>query len=90
MTGAYTQLGPVEPLVTDKDNAIAIVSGGEAVTFQFEQTTQVVPKGKQRFYVMEFYGWAKDMDMLTEHDKYLLPLPHTGEISEQAKALNQQ
>ena len=89
MTGAYTQLGPVEPLVEEKDNALAIVSGGEAVTFQFKKPDNNPPKGKQRFYVMEFYGWAKDMDMLTENDKYLQPLPQSGPISEAADKLNQ-
>jgi hypothetical protein len=89
MTGAYTQLGPVEPLVSEKDNAIAIVSGGEAITFQFEQPAEMKVPGKKQFFVMEFYGWAKDMDIMTQNDKYLLPLPHTGEVSAEAKALNQ-
>ncbi len=90
MTGAYTQLGPVEPLVEQKDNALAIVSGGEAVTFKFDKPEHKPAKNRQRFYVMEFYGWAKDMDILTENDKYLTPLPHSGEITPQANALNKQ
>lgn len=89
MTGAYTQLGPIEPLVSEKDNALAIVSGGEGVSFQFAQPAALNTPGKKRFYVMEFYGWAKDMDIMTQNDKYLLPLPHTGVVSAEAKALNQ-
>ena len=40
--------------------------------------------GDRRFFAIEFYGWAKDMDLYTEHGDTVAPLPALDEIDPEA------
>ncbi|MCF6300852.1 MAG: hypothetical protein L3J52_07010, partial [Proteobacteria bacterium] len=88
MEGAYTKFGDVLPLIKAKDNALAIIAAGEGIYFEFENTLSKKKANTRRYYLLKFHGWAKDMDMMTQYGETLAPIPSTGQISEQAEALN--
>ncbi len=88
MEGAYTQLGEIKPLVEKHDNALAIIGAGEAIEFNFIDDLPVLSDGFERYFLLKFAGWAKDMDILTQNGETIAPIPIDGAISEQAKKLN--
>ncbi len=88
MRGLYTHLGDVSPLLAKTDNALAIIGPGEAIEVQFTDTLPPLADGWRRYFVLEFAGWAKDMDMLTRDGESLAPIPHRGPVSERAHQLN--
>ncbi len=88
MEGAYTQLGDVTELVNKADNALAIIGAGEGIELQFIDDLPKLQGGFDRYYILKFKGWAKDMDILTKGGETLNPMPYTGVVSNKAKALN--
>ena len=79
-TGMYTVTGEATELVLETDSAVAIVGSGEEVHLEF-----LVPdppkEGYRRVYVLEFQGWAKDMDLYTESGHTVEPLPTRSNIT---------
>ncbi len=88
MQGNYSQLGDITPLVRSSDNALAIIAAGESIAFRFQDNLPELKAGYQRYFLLKFSGWAKDMDILTKDGETLHPIPATGKISQQAKQLN--
>ena len=72
--GFYTSFGDATPLVADIDSAVAIIGSGEEVHLEFRAGLPPAP-GDRRFFAVEFYGWAKDMDLYTQHGDTVAPLP---------------
>lgn len=72
--GFYTALGDATPLVADTDGAVAIIGGGEEIHLEFAALPPPVAAVK-RYFVLDFRGWAKDMDLYTEHGETVGPLP---------------
>jgi Flp pilus assembly protein TadD len=72
--GYYTAFGDAMDLVTEIDGAVAIIGGGEEIHLEFESVPDPIP-GKHRYFVLDFRGWAKDMDLYTEHGETVGPLP---------------
>ncbi len=72
--GFYTALGDATELVTDVDGALAIIGGGEEIHLEFEAVAAPAD-GMRRYFVLDFRGWAKDMDLYTEHGETVGPLP---------------
>lgn len=72
--GYYTALGDALELVDTRDGAVAIIGGGEEIHFEFATPPPAQP-GFERFIAIEFRGWAKDMDLYTEHGDTVGPLP---------------
>ena len=72
--GFYTSFGDAVPLVSDIDSAVAIIGSGEEVHLEFRAGLPPAP-GNRRFFAIEFYGWAKDMDLYTQHGETVAPLP---------------
>ena len=72
--GFYTSFGDAAPLVADIDSAVAIIGSGEEVHLEFRAGLTPAP-GDRRFFAIEFYGWAKDMDLYTQHGDTVAPLP---------------
>lgn len=89
MEGAYSQLGDITELLTSKDNALAIIAAGEAIELQFVDNLPQLVDGDKRYYILQFKGWAKDMDILTRHGETLAPIPSEGEVGVVATKLNQ-
>ena len=88
MEGAYSQLGDITELVDQADNALAIIGAGEAIEFFFKDDLPKLDDGYNRFYLLKFKGWAKDMDILTHNGETLAPIPANGKVSAHAKELN--
>ncbi|MCY4094824.1 MAG: VCBS repeat-containing protein, partial [Gammaproteobacteria bacterium] len=83
--GFYTVTGDATELVLEADSAVAIVGSGEEVHLEFAIPNP--PKeGYQRYYALEFQGWAKDMDLYTENGDTVDPLPIRDDIT--AEQLN--
>ncbi len=72
--GFYTSFGDATPLVSDIDSAVAIIGSGEEIHLEFRAGLPPTP-GDRRFFAIEFHGWAKDMDLYTEHGETVAPLP---------------
>jgi hypothetical protein len=78
LAGHYTRLGPVEELVSEKDDAVAIFGAGEEIHLEFLEAAETAPEGWLRIYVLESDGWCKDMDLYTKDGDTVEPLPSTG------------
>ena len=87
--GFYTDFGPVEPLVTEANNAFAIFGPGEELHLEFEAPANP-PAGFRREVVLEVRGFAKDMDLYTDSGETVEPLPFTpGVPDDQREALHE-
>tara|TARA_B100000029_G_scaffold324535_1_gene316969 strand:- start:444 stop:1298 length:855 start_codon:yes stop_codon:yes gene_type:complete len=72
--GFYTALGDAKPLVEKLDGTMAIIGGGEEIHLEFPALAE--PKEKMnRHFVLDFRGWAKDMDLYTRDGETVGPLP---------------
>jgi hypothetical protein len=78
MRGHYTDFGRATELLAEADDALAIIGPGEEVHLEFEDDLPQLQSGWQRHFVLESRGWAKDMDLYTEHGNTLEPLPDSG------------
>jgi hypothetical protein len=87
-TGQYTAFGPADELVSDRDNALAIIGPGDAVTFRFSNEMQAPPEGWRRSYILDVHGWAKDMDLYTKDGNSVEPLPRAERAVDRSAALN--
>jgi len=72
--GFYTAYGDAIELVAEIDGAVAIIGGGEEVHLEFPAVPPPAP-GIKRYFALDFRGWAKDMDLYTEHGETVGPLP---------------
>ena len=72
--GFYTSFGDAAPLISEIDSAVAIIGSGEEIHLEFRAGLPPAP-GDRRFFAIEFYGWAKDMDLYTQHGDTVSPLP---------------
>ncbi|MBL4772843.1 MAG: VCBS repeat-containing protein [Alcanivoracaceae bacterium] len=89
MEGAYTQLGIITELLKHQDNAVAIIAAGEAIELFFPDDLPQLEENFDRYYLLQFKGWAKDMDILTQYGETLEPIPANGKVSEHARYLNE-
>ena len=89
MAGLYTRLGSVDELVTNTDDAVAIIGPGEEVHLEFN-AAQPAPDGFRRYFVLETNGWAKDMDLYTLDGATVGPLPSTGKPTALRDRLHEQ
>ena len=76
-TGFYTNLGEMTELISEQDDALAIIGPGEEVHIEFE-LPEPAEQGLTRWYVLDTRGWAKDKDMYTHTGGSVAPLPHTN------------
>lgn len=73
--GMYTAFGPVEPLLAEVDDAVAIFGPGEEVHVEFAAEAPPLANGWTRRHVVESFGWCKDMDLFTRDGEAVEPLP---------------
>jgi tetratricopeptide (TPR) repeat protein len=81
-SGYYTDLGEMTELLTETDDAIAVIGAGEEIHLEFAASP--VPEGLERWYVLETRGWAKDMDLYTHQGTTVGPLPRALADSDNA------
>jgi tetratricopeptide (TPR) repeat protein len=77
--GWCTRYGPVDELIGAKDNALALLNGGDELTLQFA-VSSVPPKpaGAQRDFLFSSAGWDKDADFHCKLGWQVEPLPWHG------------
>lgn len=80
-TGYYTALGPVEPLVTEANDAFAVFGPGEELHLEFEML-EPPAEGIDRVVVLEVRGYAKDMDLYTRDGETVGPMPYTPGVGD--------
>ena len=85
-TGMYSQTGEITELITQSDNSLAIVGSGEEIHLKFPDYLPQSLPDHTRYYVLEFRGWAKDLDMYTEYGDTVEPLPSTGLLSREDRS----
>lgn len=78
MSGYYTEYGKSTELVSETDDAVAIIGPGEEVHLEFKSGLPPLKPGWTRRFVVESNGWAKDMDLFTRDGETVGPLPSTG------------
>ena len=88
MSGHYTDFGPATELLVEADDALAIIGPGEEVHLEFDDNLPPLQPGWRRRFVLESRGWAKDMDLYTEHGQTLEPLPDSGHPAARREALH--
>ncbi len=78
-SGWVTRYGPVDDLVSTRDNGLALVAGGDELTLEFEATA--LPRHSAetvRDYFLDLSGWDKDADYHVVHGDTVEPLPWHG------------
>lgn len=78
--GFYTSYGNAMELVAELDGAVAIVGSGEEVHLEFEAMSSK-EGGMNRHFVLEFNGWARDLDLYTQHAETVQPLSWLEDLS---------
>jgi len=76
MKGLYTNVGPVEELVSAADGAMAIFGPGEEIHSEFDAASlPPLEHGSTRSFILDSIGWCKDMDLYTKNGETVGPLP---------------
>ncbi|MGA1238353.1 MAG: FG-GAP-like repeat-containing protein [Limisphaerales bacterium] len=77
--GWCTRYGDVLPLIQDRDNALALLNGGDEVVLRFEASKlPPTPPTLQRTFFLFSTGWDKDSDFHCEKGWEVAPLPWHG------------
>ena len=77
--GWCTRYGPVDALIAARDNALALVNGGDELTLRFPAATlPPPPPGTVRDYFLDSCGWDKDSDFHVKLGTTVEPLPWQG------------
>ncbi|MEY2409728.1 MAG: hypothetical protein QOF48_2398 [Verrucomicrobiota bacterium] len=77
--GWCTRYGPVDELISARDNALVLLNGGDELTLEF--TTNILParaSGSVRDFFFYSVGWDKDADFHCELGWKVEPLPWHG------------
>ena len=72
--GFYTAIGDATELVHETDGALAIFGSGEELHVEFHRLPPPAAN-TTRWFAVEFRGWARDMDLYTQHGDTVAPLP---------------
>ena len=77
--GWCTRYGDVGELIGQRDNALALVAGGDELTLSFAANRlPIKPKGTTRDFFLFTSGWDKDADFHCELGWQVEPLPWHG------------
>jgi Tfp pilus assembly protein PilF len=77
--GWCTRYGAVDKLIKDRDDALALLNGGDELALSFKPD-QLPPKppGYTRDFFLHLVGWDKDADFHVGHGWSVEPLPFNG------------
>ena len=75
--GWCTRYGPVDELIAERDNALALLNGGDELTLSFA-ARKLPPKQGVRDFFLYSVGWDKDADFHCAHGWEVEPLPWHG------------
>jgi tetratricopeptide (TPR) repeat protein len=78
-SGWCTRYGSVDELIGSRDNALALLNGGDELTLRFA-ANRIPPKpaGAERDFFFYSIGWDKDADFHCELGSQVEPLPWHG------------
>ena len=77
--GWCTRYGAVDALIAARDNALALVNGGDELTLRFPaRALPAPPPGTVRDYFLDSCGWDKDSDSHVKLGTTVEPLPWHG------------
>jgi hypothetical protein len=78
-SGWCTRYGPVLELVGARDNALALINGGDELTLSFSAgRLGAAPPGQARDFFLLAVGWDKDSDFHVKRGTTVEPLPWHG------------
>ncbi|MFN7917796.1 MAG: FG-GAP-like repeat-containing protein [Vicinamibacterales bacterium] len=77
-TGSFTRTGDVLSLLTRADDHFVIAKTGDEVALEFEATTDALPPGWTRTYLLRGDGYSKEMDVNSASPDTVEPLPFHG------------
>ena len=78
-SGWCTRYGDVRELVANKDEALVLLNGGDAVTLSYAAVDlPEKPAGMVRDFFLFASGWDKDSDVHVRHGQTVGPLPFHG------------
>lgn len=84
VSGWVTRYGAVDELIASKDNALALIAGGDELTLKFrEDRLPPRPPGTVREYFLWTVGWDKDADYHVAEGHRVEPLPWHGMSDQQ-------
>jgi tetratricopeptide (TPR) repeat protein len=76
MSGDFTRLGDVRPLLDKADDCFVIMNHGEEITMRFAASDfSPVPDGYVRSFILKTDSYCKDMDLYTAFPDTVAPLP---------------
>lgn len=79
-SGWCTRYGPVDELIAGKDNALALLNGGDELTLDFDAASLPELKpGYSREFFLFTVGWDKDSDFHVARGWTVGPLPFHGQ-----------
>jgi len=73
--GEYTAFGPVNELLADIDDRLAIFGAGDEIALRFPAVNEPPPHGWKRDYLLLVDGWAKENEANTAFGDSVEPLP---------------
>jgi len=74
--GLYTRYGNVLPLLTARDDRMAVFGSGDEVALEFDPAhLPALPSGWVRDYFFAAHGYEKDMDFYAAEGETVRPLP---------------
>lgn len=77
--GWATRYGPVDELLAARDNALALICGGDELTLEFAaERLPIRPAGMERDFFLLVSGWDKDSDFHVASGTTIEPLPWHG------------
>jgi Flp pilus assembly protein TadD len=78
-SGWCTRYGSVDELIAGRDNALALLNGGDELTLEFAQAAvPLKPSNSRRDFFFYSSGWDKDADFHCELGWQVEPLPWQG------------
>lgn len=77
MAGSFTRFGETTDLLTQQDNQLVVLGGGDEMTVLFDELPPV-REGWTRDFLIHSIGWDKDADLNTITGYQVEPLPFVG------------
>lgn len=75
MAGAFTRFGDVHELLTERDDRLLVLGCNDELSLAFAESSEPLPAGWVRDFVIYNVGWDKDSDMNTVYGETVEPLP---------------
>jgi hypothetical protein len=75
LDGPLTKYGPVKDLISEWDDSMVVISGGDEIQLRFAVPEKPLHDSQQRDFVLHGVGWDKDADLNTLSGQSTLPLP---------------